>query len=397
MSSQESPTPRLSSSPITRPDKLALGRPWGDEYEIETPGRSIERLASKTGCLISTTYGADFERIPSAEKENHMNRSTDSREADSASAPLAPGRALRLQAYGGPESLTVDSVSAPEPGPGQVLVQVKAAGVNGLDWKIREGYLRNIFKLELPATLGIEMAGVVLRTGPGVTGLKPGDRVMAALGGVGAYADHLVINAEKLVLTPSVLSDVEAAAIPVAAMTAWHVIQAADFDLSGRRVLIHGAAGGVGGFAVQFAKAAGATVYATASTNSLPHVRALGADEVIDYRQQTFELLVSDIDFVVDLVGGEVVDRSWALLSPGGLLVSIAATDLAARTPPGRRGVFLSNKPDTARLAAIVQQVAAGTLTSTIGDVVGFDDLASAIERNRTGHAPGKIVADLTR
>lgn len=126
--------------------------------------------------------------------------------------------------------------------------------------------------LSLPATLGIEMAGVVLRTGPGVKGLKRGDRVMAALGGVGAYAHHLVINAEKLVLTPSALSDVEAAAIPVAAMTAWHVIQAADFDLSGRRVLIHGAAGGVGGFAVQFAKAAGATVYATASTMSLPHV-----------------------------------------------------------------------------------------------------------------------------
>ena len=326
-----------------------------------------------------------------------MTQSADLKRADSTSEPLAPGRALRLQAYGGPESLTVDRVSAPEPGPGKVLVQVKAAGVNGLDWKIREGYVRNIFKLALPATLGIEMAGVVLRTGPGVKDLKPGDRVMAALGGCGTYADHLVIDAEKLVLTPAALSDVEAAAIPVAAMTAWHVLQAADFDLSGRRVLIHGAAGGVGGFAVQFAKAAGATVYATASTMSLPHVLALGADEVIDYRQQNFELLARDIDFVVDLVGGEVVDRSWALLSPDGLLVSIAATDLESRTPPGRRGVFLSNKPDTARLAAIVQQVAAGTLTSTIGDVVGFDDLASAIERNRTGHAPGKIVADLTR
>ncbi|WP_352726276.1 NADP-dependent oxidoreductase [Mesorhizobium sp. M0276] len=326
-----------------------------------------------------------------------MIQSADLKRGASTSEPLAPGRALRLQAYGGRESLTVDSVSAPEPGPGEVLVSVKAAAVNGIDWKIREGYLRERFKLTLPATLGIEMAGVVLRTGPGVMGVKPGDRVMAALGGVGAYADHLVINAEKLVLTPSALSDVEAAAIPVAAMTAWHVIQAADFDLSGRRVLIHGAAGGVGGFAVQFAKAAGATVFATASTNSLPHVRALGADEVIDYRQQNFELLARDIDFVVDLVGGEVVDRSWALLSPDGLLVSIAATDLASRTPPGRRGVFLSNKPDTARLTAIAQQVAVGALRSTIADVVGFDDLASAIERNRTGHAPGKIVADFTR
>ncbi len=326
-----------------------------------------------------------------------MIQSADLKRGASTSEPLAHGRALRLQAYGGPESLIVDRVSAPEPGPGKVLVQVKAAGVNGLDWKIREGYVRNIFKLALPATLGIEMAGVVLRTGPGVEGLKPGDRVMAALGGWGAYADHLIIDAEKLVLTPAPLSDVEAAAIPVAAMTAWHVLQAADFDLSGRRVLIQGAAGGVGGFAVQFAKAAGAIVYATASTRSLPHVRALGADEVIDYKQQNFEPLARDIDLVVDLVGGEVVDRSWALLSPDGLLVSIAAPDVVLRAPQGRRGVFLSNKPDTARLTAIAQQVAAGTLQSTIAEVVGFDDLASAIERNRTGHAPGKIVADLTR
>ena len=325
-----------------------------------------------------------------------MTQLADHKHADFTSGPLADGRALRLQSYGGPESLTVDQVSTPEPGPGQALVQVKAAGVNGIDWKIREGHLRERFKLSLPATLGIEMAGVVLRTGPGVTGLKPGDRVMAPLGGVGAYADYVVIDAEKLVLTPPALSDGAAAAIPVAAMTAWHVIQAADFDLSGRRVLIHGAAGGVGGFAVQFAKAAGATVYATASTRSLAHVRALGADEVIDYRQQNFELLARDIDFVVDLVGGEVVDRSWAILSPGGLLASIAATDLASRTPQGRRGIFLSNKPDTARLAAIVQQVAVGKLKSTIGEVVGLNDLAAAIERNRTGHAPGKIVADFT-
>jgi NADPH:quinone reductase-like Zn-dependent oxidoreductase len=160
---------------------------------------------------------------------------------------------------------------------------------------------------------------------------------MAALGGCGAYVDHLLIDAEKLVPTPAELSDVEAAAIPVAAMTAWHVIQAADFDFSGRRVLIHGAAGGVGGFAVQFAKAAGAIVYATASTASLPHVRALGADEVIDYRHQILDHLAGHIDLVIDLVGGEVLDRSWMLLSPQGLLVSIVAPDVVSRAPQGPR------------------------------------------------------------
>jgi NADPH:quinone reductase-like Zn-dependent oxidoreductase len=147
-----------------------------------------------------------------------MDHSIEFKCADPASAPIDPGRVVRLQAYGGPLSLAVDRVSAPEPGPGEVLVWVKAAAVNGIDWKIREGFLRERFNLTLPATLGIEMAGVVLKADPGVTGFKPGDRVMAALGGggVGAYADHIVVTAEKLVLTPPALSDVEAAAIPVA-------------------------------------------------------------------------------------------------------------------------------------------------------------------------------------
>lgn len=325
-----------------------------------------------------------------------MSQSNDLMRNDSGFKPAAFGRALRLHAYSGREGLVIDRVPAPVPGPGKVLVHVKAAGVNGIDWKIREGYVRHKFELSLPATIGIEMAGVVLRPGPGVENLKPGERVLAAIGDCGAYADHLVIDAEKLVPTSPTLTDVEAAAIPVAAMTAWHVIQAADFDLAGRRVLIHGAAGGVGSFAVQFAKVAGATVYATASTTSLSHDRALGADEVIDYRQQKFEELAQNIDLIVDLVGGVIVDRSWALLSPDGLLVSIAAPDVVSRTPKGRRGVFLSNRPNSDCLAAIAQQVAAGTLRSTVAEVVAFDDLPTVIERNRTGHAPGRIVTDFT-
>lgn len=317
--------------------------------------------------------------------------------ATASTQPLGSGRALRLQAYGGIDSLKVDTVPAPEPGPDQVLVQVKAASVNGMDWKVREGYLRERFNLSLPATLGIEMSGVVLQIGSNVTGVSVGDRVMAALGGLGAYADYLVINPDKLVKTPAALSDIDAAAVPVAAMTAWQVLQVADFDLRGKRVLIHGAAGGVGSFAVQFAKAAGATVYATASTRSVAHVQALGADEVIDYQQQKFELVASDIDLVVDLVGGPVVDKSWAILSQNGILVSIAATDVVARTPEGRRGSWFSVKPDTARLATIAQQIADGSLRSMIAEVVAFGDLPEAIERNRTGHAPGKAVADFTR
>jgi NADPH:quinone reductase-like Zn-dependent oxidoreductase len=307
------------------------------------------------------------------------------------------GRALRLQAYGGADSLKVDHVPVPAPGPDQVLVQVKAAGINGMDWKVRQGFLRERFNLMLPSTLGIEMSGVVLQVGSNVNNVKVGDRVMAALGGLGAYADHLLIGAEKLVKTPAGLSDVQAAAVPVAAVTAWQVLRAAGLDLVGKRLLIHGAAGGVGNFAVQFAKAAGAIVHATASTKSVAHVKALGADTVIDYQEQDFEQVVSDIDLVVDLAGGQVVDKSWRTMAPDGILVSIATTDVVARTPEGRRGIWFSVKPDTAQLAAIAQQIADGSVRLTLGEVVSFEELPAAIERNRTGHAPGKAVADFTR
>lgn len=204
---------------------------------------------------------------------------------------------------------------------------------------------------------------------------------------------------DNISIIASGMSDVEAAAIPVASMTAWHVTQAADFNLSGRRVLIQGAAGGVGGFAVQFAKMAGAAVYATASTTSLQHVRSLGADDVIDYRQQTLEHLTGQIDLVIDMVGGVVLDQCWDLLGPADSWRTFGKHCCSGRNlsrPARPAGCLLSNKPDTARLALIAKHVAAGTLRSTIAEVISLDDLPSAIERNRTGHPPGKIVADLT-
>ena len=307
-------------------------------------------------------------------------------------------RAVRIHSYGGPEVVGIDLIDAPaRPGAGEVLVRVHAAGVNGLDWKVREGFVRDVYPLAMPATLGIELSGVVLQVGADVTTLKIGDRVMGPLGGLGAYADQVVAVADRLSLTPSGLSDLEAAAIPVAALTAWQVLQASSLDLNGRRVLVHGAAGAVGGFVVQFATAAGATVIATASGRSADHVGRIGADEVIDYRTERFEDRLQDLDLVVDLIGGEVVDRSWSTLSPNGVLISTAAPDLQRRTPAGRKGVWFMMRPDAERLRAIADQVAAGELVSTIAEVVAFSDIPAAIERNRTGHAPGKIVVDFTR
>lgn len=321
---------------------------------------------------------------------------------ESASHPRAPtiparGRALRLHAYGGPETVSIDSVETPVPGPGQVLVQVKAAGVNGLDWKAREGYVRDAFPLVLPVTLGLELADVVLQAEAGVGHLRPGDRVMGPLAGFGAYADFVAVDAGKLCLVPDGLSDMEAAALPVASLTAWQLLEAAGIALPDRRVLIHGAAGGVGGFAVQFAKSAGATVFATASARSRAHVLHLGADEVIDYAAGRFEEKVGDIDVVVDLIGGDVPDRSWSVLGPSGVMISTTTPDIAARTLPGRRGIWFVNRPNASRLHEIAEAVASGRLKSAIAETVGFGELPAAIERNRTGHAPGKIVVDLGR
>ena len=306
-------------------------------------------------------------------------------------------QAFRIHAYGGLEVLQLDDIPVPVPGARQVLIRVKAAGVNGLDWKIRDGLVRDAFPLPLPAVLGIELAGEVVATAPDATRFKTGDRVMGPLGGLGAYADFTGIDEAKLCLIPATLGDVAAAALPVATLTAWQVLRAAGPLRPGQKILIHGAAGGVGGFAVQFAKAAGATVFATAAGASRAHVLGLGADLVIDRLAERFEDKLDGIDLVVDLVGGETLDRSWAVLAPDGAIVSTAAPDIAQRAPAGRRGVWFMMQPDAAQLAQIAGQVAAGSLKSTIAETIGRSGLAAAIERNKRGHAPGKIVLDLTR
>jgi NADPH:quinone reductase-like Zn-dependent oxidoreductase len=308
---------------------------------------------------------------------------------------MTTNRVLRLNIYGGPDALELAQAPIPQREPGQVLVRVRAAGVNGLDWKLREGFLRDAMPLPLPAVLGLEFAGEVMEAGPN-SAFRVGDRVLGPLSGIGAYADVVAVDEANFARTPEALSDVEAAALPVVALTAAQVLEAAGPLQSGTRVLIHGAAGGVGGFVVQLAKAAGAEVWATASARSRDHVLGLGADQVIDREAQRFEDEVADVDLVLDLVGGDAVERSWRVLKERGVLVSTVRPDVIALAPAGKRGLWFMMRPDAARLQEIADAVAAGTLRSTVAEVVGLKDLSAAIERNRTGHAPGKIVADLT-
>ncbi|SAL30359.1 zinc-containing alcohol dehydrogenase superfamily protein [Caballeronia udeis] len=301
-------------------------------------------------------------------------------------------RALRIHAYGVPDALKIDSIAIPAAASGQVTVRVRAAGVNAVDWKIRDGWLQNDFPLPLPATLGVELAGEVIEVGQDVSGFAIGDRVMGPVSGLGAYADYVAVASNTLVKTPASLTDERAAAIPVGALTAWQALFEAGELKRGQTVLIHGAAGGVGSFAVQFARRTGARVITTAQGINAGYLRGLGADEVIDYRTSSFWERTRDIDLVLDLVGGAVLANSCQVLADAGRIVSAAAPDVTAQTPPGKHGIWFQMRPDAAQLAEIVGMIDQGAVKVEVSEVAGLSDATAAIERNKTGHGPGKTV-----
>lgn len=303
-------------------------------------------------------------------------------------------RAVLIRAYGG--AAEVAEITRPTAGHGQVLVRVRAAGVNGIDWKVRDGLVQQAFPLQLPAVLGIELAGVVEAVGPGASRFRVGDRVMGPLGGLGAYADFVAVDEANLVRTPHGLDDVHAAAIPVAAVAAWQSLHHAGPIAAGRRILIHGAAGGLGGYAVQYAKRAGSEVFATASAVHLDFVRSLGADHAIDYRAQRFEAVARDIDLVLDYVGGEVLDRSWQVLKKEGAIVGTSSPDILAHAGRPPRAVV----HEQARCRAAGTAGGGGRRRPADLEARRSRRLCRhpcGHRRNRTDPRIGKVVADFAR
>ncbi|MCX5480147.1 NADP-dependent oxidoreductase [Kaistia geumhonensis] len=305
-------------------------------------------------------------------------------------------RSIVLTRFGGTEALEFAPAPIPTPAPGVAVVRVRAAGINGIDWKIREGFLKDTKPVAFPQLVGMELAGEIVAVA-GESRFSIGDRVFGlAAPGSGAYADFVAVPEDRLASTPAGLSDIVAAALPVAGLTAWQMLHAAGVPRSGQTVLVHGASGGVGTLLVQMAKSLGLTVVATGSTASLPHLRALGVDRLIDRTAERFESVVGSVDLVIDLAGGDAPDRSWELLRDGGAVVSAVRPDIAAPRGDGRRGLWFMMQPDSDRLAAIGAAAASGALKVTISETVPLEDIPSAVERNRTGHGPGKAVADLT-
>lgn len=304
--------------------------------------------------------------------------------------------AIRQETLGGPEVLELVEVERPEPRPTEVLVRVAAAGVNPVDWKTRAG---GAFLGQPPFTVGWDVAGVVEALGRGVTRFAPGDRVFGMPrfpAEAAAYAEYVTSPSRQLARIPDGLSDVEAAALPLAGLTAWQaLVETADVR-PGKRVLILGAAGGVGHLAVQIAKARGAYVIGTASAGKHAFLAELGADEAVDYRNEAVEERVRDADVLLDLVGGDGTAAALSALRDDGLAVilpSSAGLDALREHARGRvRVTGILVEPDRAGLEALAALVAGGSLRPHVAETFPLAEAARAHEVGEAGRTTGKLV-----
>jgi NADPH:quinone reductase-like Zn-dependent oxidoreductase len=304
-------------------------------------------------------------------------------------------KAVRISSYGGPEVLTEEYAPTPEPLAREVLIEVYAAGVNPIDWKVREGYAKGWLRHKLPLIPGWDVSGVIAELGDSAEGFREGDGVYAKLdpGRNGAYAEYVVSSVENIAPKPRSIDHVHAAAVPVAALTAWQSL----FDLAdlskGQTVLIHAAAGGVGHFAVQFAKWKGARVIGTASARNEQFVRKLGADVFIDYAAGRFEDKLSGVDCVLDTMGGDVLSRSLQVLKKGGIVVSTLEEPSAEEVARyGVRAAHVLARGDSGQLRQIAGLIDSGDVMPIVEAVLPLAKARRAHEMSQTGHVRGKIV-----
>lgn len=306
-------------------------------------------------------------------------------------------RVITQHTFGGPEVLTIEDAPDPQPLPTEVLVRVKAIGIGPLESRVRAGE----FPMQPPFTLGWDISGVV-EAAPHTWRLRPGDEVfgmplfprMAS-----AYAELVSAPALHLARKPASLSYVEAAALPGVGLTAWQGLVDLAGVSEGDRVLVHGGGGGVGHVAIQIAKALGAHVITTASRSKQEFVESLGADEVVDYTTVDFAETVRDVDVVLDTIGGSTVERSLAVLRPGGHLVTAVADDdveLAARyEAAGMQFSGIVVDPDPVGLKGLVDLVEQGRLEVHVQETFAFEDVVEAHRRLDAGHLQGKLVLTL--
>lgn len=332
-------------------------------------------------------------------------------------------RAVTLKGYGDNSKLSLSDRPRPKPAPEDVLIRVHAAGVNPVDYKIRNGDLRLVLSLRFPHVMGNEVAGTVDAIGEKVSQFKVGDDVYARLdkARMGGFAEYVCENVENIALKPSKLGFDEAAGVPLAALTAWQALHEVGNIQQGHKILIHGGGGSVGRFAIQFAKAAGAEVFTTVSEWAETLVRELGADHVIHYRKGPFEAVKEQYDLVFDLVGGKTLDRSFSVMKPGGIVISIAgvpepntATDLGRGWPlqtlfwlissklrknARKAGVsyrFVFMRPSGTQLADIARLIDAQKIRVSLDRRFELEQYDEALAYQESGNAKGKVVLQIT-
>ncbi len=298
-------------------------------------------------------------------------------------------KAVRFHAYGGSEKLVLETIPRPVPKANEVLIKVHFAGVNPVDWKLRAGFLKEYMPLQLPFVPGIDVSGTIEELGSAVKILKKGQAVFGVANG--AYAEYALASAKDVAAKPDNLSFELAATLPVGALTAWQAVEDAGIK-TGQTVVIMGAAGGVGLFAVQFARLKGAKVTGTASSANMDFVKSLGAEKFVDYNKGPLETEIKNADVVIDTVGGETLEKSYGLLKKGGVLVTMAGQVSEEKAKAHGVKALSSNRGPTVNLRMIGEMAAAKTLRTEIGKIFPLAEAGAAQDLSQTRHGRGRIV-----
>jgi NADPH:quinone reductase-like Zn-dependent oxidoreductase len=341
------------------------------------------------------------------------------RSATVSSAREALLKAIAIRRYGGNEHVRLEEFPKPEPGPGDLLVEVHAASVNPVDFKIRNGGLKILTPYRMPLILGNDLSGVVAAVGPGVTRFRPGDEIYSRLDKdrIGTFAEFVLVRETAAARKPSKLTHTEAASIPLVGLTAWQALVELGHLSSGQSVLIHAGSGGVGTFAIQLARHLGAHVATTVGARNKELVRGLGAETIVDYKTTRFEDAVKDVDVVLDTQGGETLERSFAVAKVGGVVVSVggtpdgkfakawglnpflvlALTFMSRKVTRlarirGARYEYLFMRADGEALGRISALIDQGAIRSVLDKTFPLDQTAEALAYSESGRATGKVV-----
>ena len=309
-------------------------------------------------------------------------------------------KAAQMKGYGSSDEVIEINENAPapnDPSAGKVLVKIKAAGINPVDWKIREGYMQQMIPLQFPSSLGADFSGVIEKVGQGVSEFRQGDEVYGQAsmlsGGSGAFAEMALANADTIAHKPKSLSHPEAAGLPLVGVSAWLALVETISLQKSQKILIHGGAGGIGSVAIQLAKHLGAYVATTVSTNDKQFAKEVGADEIIDYKTQTFEELIGDYDAAFDTVGGETYSSSFKVLKRGGIIVSmLEQPNQELMTQFGVKAIFQFTQLSRDRLTKLAQWVDQNNIRVNVDKTFPLEEAGRALDYQRDVHPRGKVV-----